>query len=266
MYNNCDIVKDLIPLYAEHLLSNETGEFVDEHCRTCPKCNQNLIQAINPLNRQPAIQYNSAESVWSQVVKRNKKRKRNRFIAGFAIGLCIAVLLVFFRSCFLLAVGSETVSYDERTYIEMAQENTVMPLPSSLENYKKINYKFYHKEGILTNSNAYTLLAGFDNESYQKQKAEIQNSYTFRTSQVDNSLNDEPEYKELEPKFNYNGFEFNLLSEVYDDGFFTFPKLVYIIGFNDSTNQIAFIYFKDMDIDFIYSYEEFLEEDCGFEW
>ena len=32
MKNDCSVVKDLIPLYAEGLVSEETKEFIYEHC------------------------------------------------------------------------------------------------------------------------------------------------------------------------------------------------------------------------------------------
>ena len=34
MKNDCSVVKDLIPLYAEGLVSSETKEFIYEHCQS----------------------------------------------------------------------------------------------------------------------------------------------------------------------------------------------------------------------------------------
>jgi len=36
--NECKIVQDLLPLYAEDLTSTETREFVDIHCASCSEC------------------------------------------------------------------------------------------------------------------------------------------------------------------------------------------------------------------------------------
>ena len=36
--NECKIVQDLLPLYAEDLVSIETKEFVDAHCEGCGQC------------------------------------------------------------------------------------------------------------------------------------------------------------------------------------------------------------------------------------
>lgn len=36
---NCSIVKDLLPLYEEHLVSEETSSFIEEHLDNCTDCN-----------------------------------------------------------------------------------------------------------------------------------------------------------------------------------------------------------------------------------
>ena len=38
MNQECSIVRDLLPLYAERLTSPETAAFVEKHLRTCADC------------------------------------------------------------------------------------------------------------------------------------------------------------------------------------------------------------------------------------
>ena len=38
MKNKCAIIKDILPLYIEDIVSDETREFVDEHLQECPEC------------------------------------------------------------------------------------------------------------------------------------------------------------------------------------------------------------------------------------
>ena len=38
MKNECSIVRDLLPLYVEQMVSAETGEFVEEHLEGCEAC------------------------------------------------------------------------------------------------------------------------------------------------------------------------------------------------------------------------------------
>ncbi|MBQ8258781.1 MAG: zf-HC2 domain-containing protein [Clostridia bacterium] len=39
MKNECNIVRDLLPLYIENMTSEETREFVEAHLSKCPECN-----------------------------------------------------------------------------------------------------------------------------------------------------------------------------------------------------------------------------------
>lgn len=48
--NNCDIIKDLLPLYEENLLSQESVKFVEAHLKSCPKCKNLLIDEIDLKN------------------------------------------------------------------------------------------------------------------------------------------------------------------------------------------------------------------------
>lgn len=38
MKNECSIVRDLLPLYAEGMLSEDSAAFVKEHLDTCEEC------------------------------------------------------------------------------------------------------------------------------------------------------------------------------------------------------------------------------------
>lgn len=42
MKNECSIVRDLLPLYAENMLSEDTAEFVEEHINGCAYCRSEL--------------------------------------------------------------------------------------------------------------------------------------------------------------------------------------------------------------------------------
>lgn len=40
--DTCDIVKDLLPLYIDDILSDSSRVLVEEHIKTCPKCRKDL--------------------------------------------------------------------------------------------------------------------------------------------------------------------------------------------------------------------------------
>lgn len=42
MSNECNIVKDLLPLYVENMVSEETERYINEHLEGCPECKEEL--------------------------------------------------------------------------------------------------------------------------------------------------------------------------------------------------------------------------------
>ncbi len=42
MKNECSIIRDLLPLYAEAMVSAETAEYVEKHLENCPECKGEL--------------------------------------------------------------------------------------------------------------------------------------------------------------------------------------------------------------------------------
>ena len=85
--NNCEIIKDLLPLYQEDLLSEESKTFVEDHLKTCPEC-ENLLKEeikIESKNTKPL----------DFVEKRIKKEARYSTLATIAL---IGSILIFIMS------------------------------------------------------------------------------------------------------------------------------------------------------------------------
>ena len=43
-YNECCIVRDLIPMYIDDLASVESEQYIKEHIKKCDKCKKILLQ------------------------------------------------------------------------------------------------------------------------------------------------------------------------------------------------------------------------------
>ena len=72
--NECNIVKDLIPLYADELLSSDSVAFIQQHIETCPECRKVWERAKASL---PEIktQDSAAEKQVIQKALRKDRRK-----------------------------------------------------------------------------------------------------------------------------------------------------------------------------------------------
>lgn len=56
MKTNCDIIRDLLPLYAEHITSEATNALVEEHLAECEACRAELEQMEQPVAVRPEAQ------------------------------------------------------------------------------------------------------------------------------------------------------------------------------------------------------------------
>lgn len=73
---DCDVIKDLIPLYKENLLSDASEKLVDEHLKTCKSCNEFLNELDNEIKNDK----NESEPLNFLTHSLNKQKKTHGFI------------------------------------------------------------------------------------------------------------------------------------------------------------------------------------------
>lgn len=83
--NECNIIKDLMPLYEEELLSEDSLEFIRRHAANCPQCRK----AMQHENALPDIQSQNPVSE-KKIIKKALRHDRLKTMAK----TLIAVLLV----------------------------------------------------------------------------------------------------------------------------------------------------------------------------
>lgn len=87
---NCNIVRDLLPLYFDGLCSEETVAQLEEHLKQCEEC-RGIKEGLEPEKMpEPEQKHMSKEIAPLRKVKKTI-RKKNRWIAVFA---CISVVLL----------------------------------------------------------------------------------------------------------------------------------------------------------------------------
>lgn len=127
MNKECSIVKDLLPLYAEKLTAPETGEFIEEHLKTCPDCRALLAGLSAPA--QNALPEEEAAAPLKTV---KKKLRRKRLLIAAGAVLATAVLLF---GGFLFLDSRPTDSVILRAYqrSEMYPESVIREAQDALE-------------------------------------------------------------------------------------------------------------------------------------
>lgn len=127
MKNECSIVRDILPLYVENIVSAETASFVKEHIENCPDCAaelEALKAGVNVEKIKSETQDNlEAEAVKSMKAVRKRLHKKAyrvaAIIAAVFIGVC--ALLHFFPVYRIFDIGSMAMGdYYSREQIAQA--------------------------------------------------------------------------------------------------------------------------------------------------
>lgn len=87
MRNECNIIRDVLPLYAENIASPDTAEFVQEHLKTCAEC-QKEYERI----KEPEVIQSQRGAIPLINLKRKMRAKKIQTVVFTAI-LVIAVLV-----------------------------------------------------------------------------------------------------------------------------------------------------------------------------
>lgn len=92
MRNECNIIRDILPLYAENMVSPDTADFVGEHLRGCEACRKEYERTKAP---QPTHEISDAAPLLKLGRKmRVKKIQTVAMTAVFVIALLISAFAV----------------------------------------------------------------------------------------------------------------------------------------------------------------------------
>lgn len=82
---DCNIIKDLIPLYKEGICSKESKELVEDHIKTCERCRSYFLSLDdNEINNNEPLEF------ISKSIDKNKKN-RSRMIGSLVLSLLLIV-------------------------------------------------------------------------------------------------------------------------------------------------------------------------------
>lgn len=133
MKNECSIVCDLLPLYAEDMVSEDTAEFVKEHLGNCPTCRAELEKLRKPV--QP-VTAQHVPDIDAEPLKRLKKALLMEKVQ--AILCTAAVLLALMLSGLSFLTAPEYFAYSQElvTVTEGANGEATISFSSEITNYK----------------------------------------------------------------------------------------------------------------------------------
>lgn len=97
MNKDCNIVRDLLPLYADNQASEESADFITEHCFECDECRKLLDLALYPVESEVDDTDEAAKMLMESIAQgKGKKKQKKRKITKKAvvIGITTAILLI----------------------------------------------------------------------------------------------------------------------------------------------------------------------------
>lgn len=145
MKNDCSVVKDLIPLYTEGLVSSETKEFIDEHCQSCDKCKE-LVKAIadSSDSQEENTLDTKKKKIWNEIASKERRKKKVKYIILSFIAIFLILSTVFIYSFFIK--GNTWFTKYDLTYTEQTitlsnfSENDINAAAEEVKRYFKNNF------------------------------------------------------------------------------------------------------------------------------
>lgn len=115
MKQECSIVRDLLPLYVEEMVSPETAEFVGEHLKSCETCQAEVQSLRQPPDVTPPAQKERPEAPLRRLQRKLLlKRIQTALLAG-------AFVLVILLSAFAILSGPRYFPYTAQL-LEVTQQ------------------------------------------------------------------------------------------------------------------------------------------------
>ena len=102
---NCEIIKDLLPLYVDKLVSEETKNIVEEHIEECDNC-KSTLEDINPEEK-----INPEDNI-KQVdcFKKIKKKSRKKSLFQYYLELLLRSSVFLQYGCTVFRSQATTLS------------------------------------------------------------------------------------------------------------------------------------------------------------
>ena len=95
MINECSIVRDILPLYIEDIVSADTASFVEEHLKNCSKCQEELSK----LKAATEVEFVSRETVLTHQeeaapLRALKRKLRRKQIISMVLSFLVAAVFI----------------------------------------------------------------------------------------------------------------------------------------------------------------------------
>ena len=96
MKNECSIIRDILPLYVENMVSEDTAEFVKGHLESCPVCRAELEKLREPVEVQTEPQPDMDAAPLKRLKKALLMKKVQTILCTAAVLLALMLSVISF--------------------------------------------------------------------------------------------------------------------------------------------------------------------------
>lgn len=128
MKNECSIVRDILPLYAEKMVSKDTAEFVKGHLENCPVCRAELEKLREPVEVQTEPQTDIDAAPLKRLKKALLMKKVQTILCTAAVLLALVLSVISFLTApkyFAYSPELVTVTKTEGGYIVLSFDERI---------------------------------------------------------------------------------------------------------------------------------------------
>lgn len=157
MRNECNIVRDILPLYVEHMVSDDTASFVEEHLESCAECREKLTKLkktaeIADMDISVSTDYVNEAAPLKVVKKRLRRKQVLTILLSFVAAAVFVGSVVFVLFIWGFSANSENIKLEtEFQYSRMGYHNRQFVLHVTQLHDKPINV--YTKDVYQTDEN-----------------------------------------------------------------------------------------------------------------
>ena len=201
---------------------------------------------------------------------RSQRTVREKVWRCIIWSIILITLLLFSLFFFSLGTNYRSTKINAKQRFE-AEVERVLPdaisTPLELDSPESVVLHKYLINYIAFSTKADILLCQYVDTAYENAKTMLENRYSFRTELLENRYADDPEKKLLEPYIEIGDDHFHILyPNDGDDQAWEFYKRSIWVVTNDAEQEIGYILFNDIDLDYVEDLTEFINEFCGWKY
>ena len=183
--------------------------------------------------------------------------KSGKIIRSVLIAAVAVIVILIGLFVYSLFGERKKVSYDIADYNQLVENIDCFPALDKLGDYEDYTFKHLHIDRGMFESDGYVLRVSYSDSEFAEVK-NVAEEYVYQYT----VMNFGKETTERIAQFTVDEFSFKMLSvNEYD---LYYPKRIAFIGISESTREIAYVFYCDIDLDYIDEpFEEFLVHECG---